>query len=108
MTVVNLQRDDLGVQRLQGASAARNVTAPASPPPAGLMAGYRPASSFSPAAPPEERRRGERRRGQERRAQHRAVLLDTRSHYERRTQERRQHSAPQGAWRTPLGINVYI
>jgi len=105
--VANIPRDDLGTQRLEDANAARGATAPVAP--LDASAPLRPQGSPTPipVAPPVERRRGERRRERERRGQHQATLLDTRSHHERRTHERRQLNEPQDEQR-PLGINVYI
>lgn len=107
--MINLPRDDLGVQRLKEANAARSATAPVSPVTTGSIVGSQPSPTPAiPVAPPEERRRVERRHGQGRRGQSQPTLLDTRSHYERRTHERRQQATPQGEHYHPLGINVYI
>lgn len=109
VTVLNLPRDKIGVQRPQGATAIRS-TAPVTP----LTASPRVASQPSPApciaaAFAEERRRGERRQGWRRRQRlRRAVLLDTRSHYERRTQERRHQATDLGTRYPPLGVDIYI
>lgn len=114
MMVINLPRDDLGILRLKEANAAK-----ADAPVASLAAtasiarvGSQPAVPMpsSPVAAPVERRRGERRQVRQRRGQDRlaAVLLDTRSHYERRTQERRHEVAAQGQHYNPLGIDVHI
>lgn len=107
--VIKLPRDDLGVLRLKKADAAKTVA-----PVASLTATARVGSQPSPApsipvAAPEERRHGERRQGHQRRGQGRpaAVLLDTRSHYERRTHERRRQTTDQGQQYLPQGIDVH-
>lgn len=107
MSVVNLPRDDLGLQRLGEANAARFVTMVA-PLAAGVSVGSQ--TSPIPATPmpsPEERRHGERRRKRERRGRPQSTLLDTRSHHERRTQERRRHMGEQTG-NIPIGIDIYI
>jgi hypothetical protein len=108
--VINLPRDDLGVLRLKEANAAKATTAVSSltaTPRVGSQPYHIPST---PVAAPEERRRGERRRARQRRGQgrHAAVLLDTRSRYERRTHERRHESAGQGQQYSPQGIDVRI
>lgn len=109
VTVLNLPRDKLGVQSPQGANAIR-ATAPVMP----LTASARADSQSSPApsiaaAFAEERRRSERRQGWRRRQPLRqAVLLDTRSHYERRTQEQRHQATDLGKRHPPLGVDIYI
>ena len=107
--VIKLPRDDLGVLRLKKADAAKAVA-----PVASLTATTRADSQPSPApsipvAAPEERRHDERRQGHQRRGQGRraAVLLDTRSHYERRTHERRRQTTDQGQQYLPQGIDVH-
>jgi hypothetical protein len=105
--MVNLPRDDLGVQRLREANTARTINPEVLPLTAGATVGSHSSPTPSVAnAPPEERRRGERRQHQERRRQRQSTLLDTRAHYERRTQERRQQAMEQKGGQ--LGINVYI
>ena len=109
MTVINLTRDDLGVQRLREANTAR-AAAPLSSLTATSMVGphLSPAHSI-PRTAPEERRRGERRRQRPRRNQARpAILLDTRAHHERRIHERRHHAADHGRQYQPLGIDIHI
>lgn len=110
--VLKLTRDDLGVLRLKEANAAK-TTAPLSSLTA--TAGIGPQSSPHPSAPttaPEERRHGDRRQGHERRGQNRQaiVLLDTRSHYERRTHERRHNAtaADREQQHLPHGIDIHI
>jgi len=108
--VIKLPRDDVGVSGLKKADAAK-VTAPVAALTATARVGSRPSPAPSvPVAAPEERRRGERRQGRQRRGQGRsaAVLLDTRSHYERRTHERRCQATAQGQQYRPLGIDVHI
>jgi hypothetical protein len=105
--VIKLPRDDLGVLRLKKADA----TAPVAAPTATARVGSQPSPAPStPVAAPEERRRGERRQGRQRRGQGRSavVLLDTRSHYERRTHERRRHATAQGQPYRPQGIDIHI
>ena len=109
MTVVNLPRDDVGLQRLKETNTARSVTPQVMPLTAGATVGSHASATLSVAtAPPEERRRGERRQLQERRRQQQPTLLDTRDHYERRTQERRRHAMEQEMRTQSLGVNVYI
>ena len=109
MTVVNLPRDDVGVQRLQEANAARAVTPHVLPLTAGASVGSHASATLSVAtAPPEERRRGERRQVQERRRQQQSTLLDTRDHFERRTNDRRRNAIAHEKRPQSLGVNVYI
>ena len=108
--VINLPRDDLGVLRLKEANAAKTtaeVSSLTATPSVGSQASYIPSA---PAASPEERRRGERRKTRQRRGQDRqaTVLLDTRSHYERRTHERRHGSDDQEQQYLPQGIDIHI
>ena len=109
MTVINLPRDDQGTERLREANAARRATTPISPisPSSRANSHSLPASSI-PVVMVEERRRGERRHRQERRGRNQLTLLDTRSHHERRTHERRLQPADEKRAECPLGINVYI
>jgi hypothetical protein len=108
--VINLPRDDVGVLRLKEANAAKAAASVSSLAAAGGIGAqaYSPPPA-RPAGTPRERRRGDRRQGQERRDQDRraAVLLDTRSHHERRTQERRQHTDT-GQRSSPRGVDVRI
>ena len=112
MMVINLPRDDLGVLRLKEANAAKSTAPVASlAATAGIDSQASTPTPSMPVAAPEERRRGERRQGRQRRGQGRqtAVLLDTRSHYERRTHERRHNVTAQGTQHyQPLGIDVHI
>jgi len=108
--VINLPRDDVGVLRLKVANAAKaaaEVSALSATPSVGSQPSHIPSD---PAATPEERRRGERRQARQRRGQGRqaAVLLDTRSHYERRTHERRHRSADREQQYLPQGIDIHI
>jgi len=108
--VINLPRDDLGVLRLKEANAAKATAAVSSliaTPGVGSQSSHMPSA---PAASPEERRHGERRQTHQRRGQGRqaAVLLDTRSHYERRTHERRHRSTDQEQQYLPQGIDIHI
>ena len=108
--VINMPRDDLGTISLKEANAAR-ATAPVASLSATARTGAQSSPSRSiPIGAQEERRHGERRQGRHRRGQgrHAAVLFDTRSHYERRTHERRHQSADQGLQYPPLGIDVHI
>lgn len=104
MMVSNIPRDDLGTQRLEEANAARTATTPVAPPAASATVRPHAPPPGIPTAYSEDRRRGERRRNEARRGRDQSILLDTRSHHERRTRERRRHSAPHQA----LGINAYI
>jgi hypothetical protein len=108
--VIRLARDDVGLLRLKEANAAKATAAVSSlsaTPSVGSQASHLPST---PAASPIERRRGERRRTQQRRGQGRqaAMLLDTRSHYERRTHERRHTSTDQEQQYRPQGIDIHI
>ena len=108
--VIKLPRDDVGVLRLKEANTAK-ASAAVSSLSATSSVGTQPSHLPSaPAASPIERRRGERRRTQQRRGQGRqaAVLLDTRSHYERRTHERRHRSTDQEQQYLPQGIDIHI
>lgn len=110
--VINLPRDDLGVLRLKEANAAKATAAVSSlsaTPSIGSQASHIP-SAPAPSPEDEERRRGERRRTRQRRGQGRqaAVLLDTRSHYERRTHERRHRSTDPEQQYQPQGIDIHI
>ena len=110
MMVLNLPRDDLGVLRLQQSNAAK-AYAPVASVTATTAAGSQPAPAHAtPVAIPEERRHGERRRVHDRRGQGRqaAVFLDTRSHHERRTHDRRRHPTAQGSSFEPQGIDLHI
>ena len=59
--------------------------------------------------PFKERRQGERRKGSDRRKQQTAVLLDTRSHHDRRSIDNRRQSGSidQEARLPPTRINLY-
>lgn len=108
--VINLPRDDLGLLRLKDADAARAAAPVASLTAATRLGSQSPPTPSIPVAVPEERRRGDRRQGRQRRGQNRqtAVLLDTRSRYERRTRERRHKVTDQGQQYLPLGVDVHI
>jgi hypothetical protein len=110
MMVLNLPRDDLGVLRLQQSNAAK-AYAPIASVAATTAAGYQPSPTLAtPVVAPDERRHGERRQAHERRGQGRqaAVLLDTRSHHERRTHDRRRRTTAQGRSFVPQGIDLRI
>jgi hypothetical protein len=101
--VLKLPRDDLGLLRLKQANLSKATASVSS---LTTTTGIGPQSSPIPSAPtsvPEERRRD--CRGQNRQS---VVLLDTRSHYERRTHERRHDSADQETQHLPLGIAIHI
>ena len=104
--VINLPRDDLGVR-----TAAPRVVAPVSSLAATARTGPQTTpTSSTPLSIPVERRRGERRQDHQRRDINRqaAILLDTRSRYERRTHERRQVARDQGQQNLPLGVDIHI
>lgn len=110
MTVIYLPRDDVGVQRLQEANAAR-AAAPVSSLAAASTVGPQLSPAYTiPKTAPEERRRGERRRQRPRRSQasRTALLLDTRAHHERRIHERRHLSAEQERQPQPRGVDIRI
>jgi hypothetical protein len=108
--VINLPRDDLGVLRPKDANARRAVAPVSSLAATARIGAQATPSSSTPASAPEERRRGERRQDRQRRGHLRqaAVLLDTRSHYERRTHERRHAASDQGQRHLPRGIDIHI
>ena len=109
MTVINLPRDDQGTQSLREANADRRAATPISPvSPSSRVSSHSLPCPSIPVVSGEERRRGERRYRQERRGRNQSTLLDTRSHHERRTHERRQQPADEKKAQRPLGINVYI
>ncbi|MEJ2552808.1 MAG: hypothetical protein P8164_02825 [Gammaproteobacteria bacterium] len=104
MMVLKLPRDDLGLLRLEQANLSKATASVSSL--TTTTTGIVPQSSPIRSAPtsiPEERRRD--CRGQNRQS---VVLPDTRSHYERRTHERRHDSADQETQHLPLGIAIHI
>ena len=111
--VIQLQRDDLGVWRLQSANAVANAAAPVSPLRTVGDVLSQPSShtSSTPYATHQERRRRERRQGSERRflLRRAKVFLDTRSHYERRINERRYSSSSEVSRHSPRrGIDIRV
>lgn len=111
--VIQLQRDDLGVWRLQSANAVASTAAPVSSLSTVSDVFSQPSShtSSTPFVTYKERRRRNRRQGSERRFLLRRVkvFLDTRSHYERRINERRYSSASEVSRHSPRrGIDIRI
>ena len=114
MMVINLPRDDLGILRLKVANAAKaeapvtSIAATTSIARLGSQTAV--PTPHNPVAERVERRRGERRQSCQRRGQarHAVVLLDTRSHYERRTRERRLQATDLRQHYRPLGVDVHI
>ena len=111
--VIQLQRDDLGVWRLHSANAVDNTAAPVSHLSTVGDVFSQPSShtSSTPLATHQERRRRERRQGSERRflLRRAKVFLDTRSHYERRINERRHSSSSKVSRHSPRrGIDIRV
>lgn len=135
MITIKMLRDDEGLIRLRAADAAPRTSKPVN-----AITGYpsvktateeqllptqarhytHPKENLS-ARPAHKTRGSDRRRGQDRRQENKAVLLDTRSAYPRRTQDRRRSTTLSPATsNTPrrnrssqktsiqrLGINLY-
>ena len=108
MTSIKITPDDVGVQSLRAdntrANIAKSVAAPS---------GTRAIHQASGPPPQQQLLRSERRHGERRQAERRQadqpVLLDTRSHHERRSQHGQRRTDKPGAYRTqPQGIDTEV
>lgn len=106
MTTINMNPDDVGLQRLRidneapGATNQVAATAPTRP----VSKNRAPDEKIQPISV--ERRRGRERRVGDRRSKNRKVLLDTRSHRERRVSSGKRDSDGQRA--IPRSINIKV
>lgn len=106
MTTVNLNPDDAGLQRLRIDDEAPGSTKPvaATAPPRPVSKNRAPDEKIQPINV--ERRRGPERRMGDRRNRSRRVLLDTRSHRERRISSGKRNS--DGHHHIPRSINIKV